>query len=735
MNGRPEVSPIDLQTQQSCQSMNETERGGMLGIRRSIVGSRWLICLIVICALAAAGIWFLGRNSATRAAWVVPMDGALFAQNAKDWRVHGGNDAEQRYSPLKAIHTGNVGELGLAWSVELDTARGQEATPLVIDGTIYVSTAWSKVMAIDGMNGKVLWEYDPQVPGGKARDACCDVVNRGVAYRDGKLFVGTLDGRLIALDAKTGKPVWEVQTTDTAKPYTITGAPRIAGNLVIIGNGGAEFGVRGYVGAYDAETGKQAWRFYTVPRPDGKADGAVSDATLAEKASSTWFDGAWHQTGGGGTVWDSIIYDPELDQIIIGTGNGTPWNHRIRSGGKGDNLFLSSILALDAKSGQYKWHYQVNPGESWDFTATQPIVLANLIINGASRKVLMQAPKNGFFYVIDRTNGKLLSARNFVPVNWARGIDLASGRPLETGLARYDRQESLINPSAFGAHNWYPMAFSPSTGLVYLPVQEVSMVYAQDQNFRYRPGTFNTGVYSEKNRLPDDPAAVARIRASLKGALIAWDPVRQREVWRASQPGPGSGGALATAGNLVFEGNMQGAFKAFDASNGKELWRFQAQTAVQGSPVTYEANGQQYVVVMSGYGGGFGISTPLGDGTRNRPNGRVLAFRLGAEGRLPAFDEGALPPFVRVREVFPRSQIAIGQRVYETTCSWCHGSGGQSSGVAPDLRRSVALDDAKLWDEIVMGGMLSERGMGSFKGILSNGEVEAVRAYVANHAQ
>lgn len=702
---------------------------GNSGSRVSVF--RGLFAAVVIAITSGCGL----VTSEPNAESVAAMEGPLFSQNAADWQVHGGNNAEQRFSPLDDIDTGNADELGLAWSVELDTARGQEATPLVIDGKIYLTTAWSKAMAIDGATGQVLWQFDPQVPGAKARDACCDVVNRGLAYRDGRLFLAALDGRLIALDAKTGKPVWSVQTTDVSKPYTITGAPRIAGDLVLIGNGGAEFGVRGYVSAYHVKTGKQAWRFFTVPRPDGKPDGAASDEVLAKKARQSWSPGEWENTGGGGTVWDSIVYDPELDQVIIGTGNGTPWNHELRSGGKGDNLFLSSIVALDAKTGRYRWHYQVNPGESWDFTATQPIMLANLMIDGKVRKVAMQAPKNGFFYVIDRTDGTLISAKNFVPVNWASGIDPATGRPLETTLARYRSKGSMVLPSAYGAHNWYPMAFSPVTGLVYFPVQELPMVYARDGAYRYRAGAFNTGVFSDQNILPDDPKSVEAIKRAVKGALIAWDPVAQRQVWRVEQPSPGSGGALATAGGLVFEGNVQGAFKAFDAADGRELWRFDAHTAVQGSPVTYRADGDQFVVVLSGYGGGFGLSTPLGDGMRVRPNGRVLAFRLGGTAKLPEHQEPDVPPLVRVDEKFPLKQVEQGKQIYETTCIWCHGSAGQSSGVAPDLRRSAALADKALWREIVIGGALSAGGMASFADVMTAQDAEAIRAYVATRSR
>ncbi|WP_229814246.1 PQQ-dependent dehydrogenase, methanol/ethanol family [Novosphingobium colocasiae] len=689
--------------------------------------------LVAVLAVALAGCQ--KSPGAANAESVAPMDGALFAQDPANWTVHGGNHAEQRFSPLTEINGDTVADLGLAWTVELDTARGQETTPLVIDGIIYLSTAWSKVVAIDGASGKVLWQFDPQVAGAKGRDGCCDVVNRGIAYRDGRLFLGAFDGRLIAIDAKSGSKVWEVQTTDTSKPYTITGAPRLAGNLVLIGNGGAELGVRGYVSAYDAGTGKLAWRFYTVPRPDGKPDGAASDAVLAAKANATWFDGAWKQTGGGGTVWDAIVYDPELDQVLIGVGNGTPWNHTLRSGGRGDNLFLSSIVALDAKTGAYRWHYQVNPGESWDYTATQPIMLANLRIGGKVRKVAMQAPKNGFFYVVDRSNGRLISARNFVPVNWATGIDLKSGRPIETRAARYGPEGSLLLPSAFGAHNWYPMAFSPATGLVYFPAQEVPMIYAQEHGFVARPHAFNLGTYSEKNILPADPAAMARLRAGLKGALIAWDPVQQKQVWRAEQPGPASGGALATAGGLVFEGNITGTFKAFDARSGQTRWQFKAQTAVQGSPVSYAVGGHQYVLVVSGYGGGYGLSTPLGDGTRHRPNGRVLAFRLDGKETLPALPEEALAPFTPVADAFTPAQAEAGRRGFETTCAWCHGSGAQSSGVAPDLRRSPLLADSQAWRAVVIDGALADQGMAGFPDLFSPADAEALRAYVASRTR
>ncbi|BBB11060.1 outer membrane protein assembly factor BamB family protein [Sphingopyxis sp. FD7] len=349
--------------------------------------------------------------------------------NGDDWGAIGFSYDEQRFSPLTDINERNVGELGIAWFADLEDARGQEATPVVVDGVMYVTHAWSKVSAWDAATGKPLWKYDPKVPGERAVHACCDVVNRGVALWGDKLFVGALDGRLIALDRKTGKEIWSTQTFDADKPYTITGAPRVVKDMVLIGNGGAEFGVRGYVTAYDADTGKERWRFYTAPNPKKERDGAASDDIFASKGNATWSDtGEWQTSGGGGTVWDAIVYDKDLDQVYLGVGNGNPWNHGTRSNGEGDNWFLSSIVALDATTGAYKWHYQETPAETWDYTATQPIILAEQAVDGKPTKVLYHAPKNGFFFTIDRATGRLIDARPFVDgINWASGYDLATG--------------------------------------------------------------------------------------------------------------------------------------------------------------------------------------------------------------------------------------------------------------------------------------------------------------------
>ncbi|HEX5006318.1 MAG TPA: PQQ-dependent dehydrogenase, methanol/ethanol family, partial [Hyphomonadaceae bacterium] len=426
------------------------------------------------------------------------------------WLSHGRTYSEQRYSPLKQVTGDNVTRLGLAWSAELDTNRGMEATPIVVDGTMYVTSAWSVVYALDAKTGERKWTFDPGVDKARGVSACCDVVNRGVALWEGNVYVGTIDGRLIALSAADGKPVWEQVTVDQSKPYTITGAPRVVKGKVLIGNGGAEFGVRGYITAYDAKTGEQAWRFYTTPNPAKQPDNAASDKVFAEKANATWGDtGEWVESGGGGTAWDAMAYDPELDIVYIGVGNGTPWNRRLRDPEGGDNLFLSSILALKPDTGEYVWHYQTTPGESWDYTATQHIMLADIEINGAKRKVAMQAPKNGFFYVLDRATGELLAADKFQDnVNWATGVDLKTGRPIEAANSRYETVTGdLTIPGPLGSHNWHPMAFSPDTGLVYIPAHTLPTVYAEMENFRYRPGFWNTGTDFSVAALPTETAA------------------------------------------------------------------------------------------------------------------------------------------------------------------------------------------------------------------------------------
>ncbi|NNF17406.1 MAG: PQQ-dependent dehydrogenase, methanol/ethanol family, partial [Gammaproteobacteria bacterium] len=650
----------------------------------------------------------------------------LSAPAAGSWPTHGLSYKEQRHSPLDSINSDNVAQLGLAWYYDLDTNRGIEATPLIIDGVLYTTASWSKVYALDARSGALLWSYDPQVPKIKGAHACCDVVNRGVAVWGDSVFVGTLDGRLIALDRSNGQPRWSVATFDPELTYTITGAPRVVKGNVIIGNGGAEYGVRGYVSAYDAVTGELAWRFYTVP--GNPAEGFESEAMRA--AAATW-TGEWWQLGGGGTVWDSMAYDPQLDLLYIGVGNGSPWNHKIRSPQGGDNLYLSSIVALNPDTGDYVWHYQTTPGDSWDYTATQHMILADLDINGELRQVIMQAPKNGFFYVLDRATGEFLSAQNYVPVNWAEGIDPETGRPLETPGARFEKMPHQQMPAPYGGHNWHPMAFNPATGLVYIPAMDIPFVYANDPDFRYRKGTWNTGIDTVIGSLPDDRAIREAIKPLAKGALIAWDPVTQQEVWRFDHIGAWNGGVLSTAGNLVFQGNAAAQFAAYDAQSGAPLWSADAQTGIVAAPVTYALDGEQYVAVMAGWGGSFALvhgHFVKPETTAN--HNRVLVYKLGGTAELPATRWQAKvmpqPPPLKIAT----EEIQQGKKLYHSTCQFCHGDGAVAGGLIPDLRYSPMLASEVAWHSVVFDGSLAARGMSSFAHLFDETEIELMRRYV-----
>jgi alcohol dehydrogenase (cytochrome c)/quinohemoprotein ethanol dehydrogenase len=650
-----------------------------------------------------------------------------------NWLTHGRTYDEQRYSPLDQVNATNVGTLGLTWSLDLDTTRGQEATPLVVDGVMYSTSAWSKVQAIDATSGKLLWQYDPQVPGETATKACCDVVNRGVAVWNGRVYVGTLDGRLVAIDAQSGQPVWSVITVDQTKKYTITGAPRIIKGKVLIGNGGAEYGVRGYISAYDAETGAMAWRFYTVPGDPSQP----FESKALEKAATTW-KGKWWELGGGGTVWDSMAYDPELDLLYIGVGNGSPWNQRIRSPGGGDNLYLSSIVALKPDTGEYAWHYQETPGESWDYTATQHIVLADVTIAGQPRKILMQAPKNGFFYVLDRTDGKLISAEPFTTINWASKVDMSTGRPQINPDALYGETGKpwFAMPGPFGAHNWQPMSWSAQTKLAYIPAQDVPFGYADDKNFAVNPIAYNVGIDISAAALPNDEKAKAQVLAMVRGYLKAWDPATQKEVWRVEQPGPWNGGVLSTAGGLVFAGNAAGFFKAYAADKGTELWSFPAQTGVIAAPMTYAVNGQQYVAIVVGWGGAYALAAGevavKGSLLANRS--RVLAFKLGGTAQLPAAPAAQAPAQPPAQFIPDPKMLAVGGQIFAGYCAVCHGSAAVAGGVLPDLRWTPLLTSADAFRKPVLDGSRLKQGMPDFSKVLTAEYAELVRAYLVGRA-
>ncbi|MGH6972326.1 MAG: PQQ-dependent dehydrogenase, methanol/ethanol family, partial [Caulobacteraceae bacterium] len=648
---------------------------------------------------------------------------------------YGRSYAEQRFSPLTQVDAADVGKLGLAWHYQFDTERGQEATPLVVGDTLYTTTAWSKVYAFDATNGRLKWAFDPKVPGQDGFRACCDVVNRGVAVYEGKVYVGTIAGQLIALDAATGKPVWTVQATDPAKPYTITGAPRVVKGRVLIGEGGAEYGVRGYLSAYDAETGKLDWRFYMTPNPQHRPDGAASDQALAQKAAKTWGGGV-PANGGGGTVWDSIVYDPALNLIYFGTGNGTPWAPVHRSDGKTDNLFLSSIVAVNADTGRYAWHYQATPDDAWDYDADQPIMLADLTIAGAPRKVLMQANKNGFFYVIDRTNGKLISANAYLPpgaITWAKSVDLATGRPVENPGARYGANVTVVSPAPYGGHNWQPTAYDPQEGLVFIPAMQSAYAYALDPNFKFREGGWNLGLNYDFGGLPDGKAQRAALKAALKGSLVAWDPVAGKARWSVPQPVFWNGGVLATAGDLVFEGNGEGDFNAYRAKDGKALWSYNAGVGITAAPMTYKIGDTQYVAIMVGYGGAAPLAAQFALPDRPRMPGRLLVFKLGGTDVAQPY-----PPAPKIaidlKGVTSSGDPKAGFTLYEANCSVCHGP-SVSGRYLPDLKTSPMILTPSDFASVVLGGARKSRGMASFAKFLTPAQVESIRAYILQQAR
>jgi quinohemoprotein ethanol dehydrogenase len=544
-------------------------------------------------------------------------------QNAGQWMSTGRDYNEQRFSPLKQITPENVSQLALAWFGDFDTRRGQESTPLVVDGTLYVTTAWSKLYAYDAKTGRELWKFDPKVPGEWGVNACCDVVNRGVAAWNGKVYLGTLDGRLIAVDAASGKPVWDEQVTDPKKAYSITGAPRIAEGRVFIGEAGSEFSQRGFLCAYDAETGKKLWRWYIVP--GNPADGFENPQMKA--AAKSW-GGEWWKTGGGGGPWDAITYDAKTGYVIMGTGNGAPWPAEIRSPGNNDNLYLASMVALKAATGEYVWHYQMTPHESWDYDGTQQITIADLDIGGVKRHVAMQASKNGFFYVVDATSGKLISAQPFIAgVNWASSVDVATGRPNINPQARYDATGKgfFVVPTPGGAHSWHPMSFDPQTGLVYIPamIGNYPMVAQREDD---NPMGQKLSISMTKGfAMYNEPGAPKRINS---GALLAWDPVAQKARWSVPFDGGRGGGTMSTASGLVFQGNSKNQeFAAYRADTGEKLWSLPTQTGIVAGPVTYEVDGEQFVAVAAG---------ARQSGNYYAPNySRVLAFKLGGTASLP----------------------------------------------------------------------------------------------------
>ncbi|HEX7821754.1 MAG TPA: PQQ-dependent dehydrogenase, methanol/ethanol family [Sphingobium sp.] len=663
---------------------------------------------------------------------------AMLLADASDgnWPAYGGGYRETHYSPLTDINAGNVNKLGLTWSIDLPTQISTHSAPLAVDGVLYYATGLSIVTAVDAATGKPLWTYDPKVADVVGQKQRTGWGVRGIAWWNGKIFTGTQDGRLIAINAQTGLPAWSVQTTMGPQDGRyITGAPRVFNGKVIIGHGGADFAaVRGYVTAYDAETGKKLWRFFTVPGKPGTKDGEASDPVM-EKAAKTW-TGQWWKFGGGGTAWNAITYDPDYNRIYIGTGNGAPWNRAVRSPGGGDNLFLCSIVALDADTGAYVWHYQTTPGEQWDYNSAMDMELTQLKIGGKPRDVILHAPKNGFFYVLDRATGKLISAAPFGKVTWATGIDMKSGRPIESPTARVTDGKTFVWPAGIGAHNWQAMSYSPKTHLTYIPRQELTG-YFSSQGIDPKSWAFPKGLAYSTGYAP--MAAMQLPPASQKplGSLVAWDPVAQKERWSVPMTGLVNGGILSTGGNLVFQGNVEGKFVAYDATTGKPLWSFEAQNGIIGQPISFRAGGKQYVTVMTGVGGVAGAygndAHRLGWDYRNQKR-RLLTFAIGGTQALP--EKTAVDvPLVDTKETaidVPAAQQ--GSIRYANNCINCHGLGAVGGGSAPDLRSSQVILNQDGFRQIVQEGLLQQQGMPKFSD-LSEREIESIRQYALFRAR
>ena len=680
---------------------------------------RWLSVSALIVAMQGA------------AAETVVNDETLSAVgDGSNWLAYGRNYSEQRYSPLEQINDQSVSKLGLDWVLELPDDRMLLATPLVVDGVMYFTGSFSKTRAVDAKTGKLLWEYDPEsVKHAGERLRIMWDQNKGPAFWNGKVIISTIDGRLIGLDAKTGKPIWETVTIDPRRAYYITGAPKVFKGKVIIGNGGTEQeAARGYVTAYDADTGEQAWRFWIVP--GNPADGFENPAM--EMAAKTW-TGEWWKHGGGGNTWNGITYDPEFDQLLIGTGNGSPWNRKIRSPGGGDNLFLCSIVALDADTGDYKWHYQTVPGETWDYNSNMDIVLADLKFGEQQVKALMHAPKNGFFYVINRENGELLSAEKIGKVTWASHVDLKSGRPVEIAGARYEDGEELVWPSPYGVHSWHAMSYNPKTGLVYIPTIEMPATFKdtgvdlkawESPHFRVSVGV----EFGTEDTPPDYGVAY----------LMAWDPLKHKKVWQHPQPPLWNAGTMTTAGNLVFQGRADGEFAAYHTVTGKKLWSTNLGLGISAPPVTYSIDGKQYVSLLVGWGGAGVISGSLAaqHGWKYKVHPRRLyTFALGSSKAVPPSPPPAyaipvdLPDFKLDDEL-----VSYGKQIYSESCTLCHGGGAVSGGGAPDLRESPLVLSRQTFVDVIINGAKFANGMPRFKDF-GDREIDGLMHYVRERAR
>jgi quinohemoprotein ethanol dehydrogenase len=665
------------------------------------------------------------------------------------WLASGRDAGKTHYSPLDAINRDTVGRLGFAWEFQTGTSRGMQATPVMIDGVLYTSGVAGRVYALDAATGKLKWQFEPQVDLKNARSACCDLVNRGIAVWKGKIYVGAFDGQLYSLDARDGTVIWHTDTiADHQRGYSVTGAPLVAGKVVVIGNGGAEYDSRGYVSGFDLETGKLVWRFYTVPGDPSKP---YESAALEKIAAPTWKGYDW-QEGGGGNAWDAINYDPALNLVYFGTANGAPWSRAARSPGGGDNLFLASIVAVNADTGEYVWHYQETPGERWDYDATPHIMLTTLKIGGQDRNVLMQASKNGIFYVIDRKTGELLSADKFEDATWVDHIDMKTGRPVENvaGADYSDGKPKLLFPSSVGGHNFNPMSLSPKTGLVYIPSVHAGMVLLDGPKAtKWLPGRMNTHIQiafsaqlAAPQSLPEpmrklaDPAFLKKQPdIAMSASLKAWDPVARKVVWTHKNTSfMDHGGVLSTGGGLVVQGGLDGKLRVMNDETGEVLKEIDVGTAMIAAPMTYSVDGVQYIAILAGTGGGgWNNWFPENIAFKNGNANRILAFKLDG-GATP--QPQPLPPVQPIPE--PPAQIGTpddikdGGALFRTNCASCHGNAEHAP--LPDLRRSSAATHAA-FQQIVRGGALQPRGMPRWDDLLTEAEVDKIHAFIISVAR
>jgi quinohemoprotein ethanol dehydrogenase len=683
----------------------------------------------VFCSAASAQGVAAGLSGGQIAKATAAVNGRSIVANAatsKDWPAVGLDYGETRYSRLTQINADNVKNLGLAWTFDLHSTRGVEATPVVVDGIMYVTAPWSIVHAIDVRTGNEIWSYDPQVPRSDGIKACCDVVNRGVAVYKGKVYVASFDGRLIALDAATGKVDWSVDTIDDhSKAFTSTAAPRVLNGKVLIGNGGGEYGIRAYVSAYDAETGKLDWRWYVIPGDPAKPYENAAMAAAAktwDPSSKYWID------GGGGGVWDDMAYDPKLNLVYFGTGNGSPWSASWRSPAGGTNLYLTSIVALNVSTGQMKWYFQESPGDNWDYDADSQIILTDMRIKGVMRHVLLHAPKNGFFIVLDRATGKFISATQFVNQNWAAGYD-ANGKAEVLPAALDTSKSNDVIPGPYGGHNWQPMSYNPQTGDVYIPAQNVPVTLMKDPNWQLnvaKPMVLMSGTGWNLGQALDATPPTSKPF----GELIAWNVAAGKPDWTHSYPAPWNGGTLTTAGNLVFQGSADGSFYAYNAKTGQELWHSPTGAGVIAGASTYLVDGKQYVSIAVGWGGAFGSLEHVAG---YNGSGTVYTFTLGGNAPLPAFVQY---PFSTLVQGVPynKADIGPGAGVYVENCALCHGTPGVNNGGSiPNLGYVPASVISNL-KSYVINGPLQQAGMPNFAGKLSDTQIRQLTAFIQGEA-